>query len=194
MAALDFPASPVTGQAFSALGKTWTWDGAAWLGVVAATGYGSVTNGNITGGSASAPDALIKITTTTLSKQSAPAHNPGLTGEIGMFGSQRGRVFPVPASDIDVSKANYFTKSVAVGGGGTVFFTISNVPGAGATTPPVISFTLEITYTSGSVFWPVGTKWAFGVTPNLVVGTNLIFFVTNDGGQNWYASYMSSFA
>jgi hypothetical protein len=191
MAALDFPVSPVTGQAFSALGKTWTWDGAAWLGLVAATGYGSVTDGNITGGSASAPDALIKITTITPPVQYAPVNSPGLTGEIGLFGSQRGRVFPVAASDIDLSKANYFTKSVA----GNTTFTVSNVPSIKeVTSPPVLSFTLEITYTSGTVVWPTGTLWAFSTPPTLSVGNNLIFFVTDNGGAVWYASFMNNFA
>lgn len=31
MAALDFPTSPTLNQKYTANGKTWTWDGTAWL-------------------------------------------------------------------------------------------------------------------------------------------------------------------
>lgn len=31
MAALNFPASPIVGQTYTANGKTWRWNGTAWL-------------------------------------------------------------------------------------------------------------------------------------------------------------------
>lgn len=191
MAALDFPSSPVLNQVYSVGEKSWTWNGASWVGLTPIIGYGTVASGSINGGSASSPEAIVKIASTAQYPKYAPTNNPGFTGTVGLNGQQVTTYTTVAASDIDCSKSNYYYKAVS----GNTTFTVSNVPTSNSGNPPVYSFTLEIAYTSGTITWFSGVLWAGGSAPVLAATkTSLLMFVTRDGGTTWYGSYLTNFA
>jgi hypothetical protein len=87
----------------------------------------------------------------------------------------------VAASDVDLSKGNYFTKTIS----GNTTFTISNVPTSGS----VASFIFELTNAaSATITWWTTLKWAGGIAPSLTVsGRDVIGFYTHDGGTTWNA-------
>jgi hypothetical protein len=49
MIMIDFPASPTTGQQFTAVGVTWTWDGTKWTASGLGTSYLPIAGGTLTG-------------------------------------------------------------------------------------------------------------------------------------------------
>ena len=139
-------------------------------GVVTSTGTGDVVLSN-------AP-TLVDVTATgitLLGDTGVGTATPA--GRFDVDGNQVSNIVPVAALDIDCTLGNYFTKTVAA----TSTFTFSNPPAS-----RVYSFTLELTFTSGSVTWPATVQWPGGVTPLLTAGkTNLFMFVTDDSGTRW---------
>ena len=92
-------------------------------------------------------------------------------------GTYTGNITAVAALDLDLSTANYFTKTIAANS----TFTFSNPAASRA-----LSFTLELTHTSGTVTWPTSVKWPGDVAPTLTTGkTHLFMFVTDDGGTTY---------
>lgn len=85
----------------------------------------------------------------------------------------------ISASDINLSSANYFTKTIT----GTTTFTVSNVPAAGV----VASFILDLTNGgSYSLNWWSGIQWPNGLQPVLSIsGRDVLGFFTHDGGVTW---------
>jgi hypothetical protein len=85
----------------------------------------------------------------------------------------------VPASNIDLSAGNYFTRTIS----GTTTLTYSNVPATGTTA----SFILELTNGgSATVNWFAGVTWAGGTAPTLTAaGVDVLGFYTYDGGTTW---------
>jgi hypothetical protein len=85
----------------------------------------------------------------------------------------------IPASDIDLSLANYFTKTISA----TTTFTVSNVPTSGNVGAFVLVLTNGGAYT---VNWFSGITWASGTAPTLTAsGTDLLGFFTIDNGTTW---------
>jgi len=100
-----------------------------------------------------------------------------LLGDLDIDGSYRSNIVAVAALNIDCSAGNYFTKTIS----SNSTFTFSN-----ATSSRAISFTLELTHTSGTVTWPASVKWPSDTAPTLTTGkTHLFMFVTDDGGTRW---------
>lgn len=85
----------------------------------------------------------------------------------------------IAASNIDLSTANYFSKTISA----TTTFTVSNVP----TTGTVASFILDLTNGgSQTINWWSGMKWAGGTAPTLTSsGRDVLGFFTHDGGTTW---------
>jgi hypothetical protein len=85
----------------------------------------------------------------------------------------------VAASDINLSLANCFTKTITA----TTAFTVSNVPTSGN----LASFILNITNGGAfSVSWWATVKWPSGASPTLTVsGRDVLGFFTYDGGVTW---------
>lgn len=84
---------------------------------------------------------------------------------------------------INLDLSNYFTDTV----GSNVSYNPTNIPSNGV----AFSFTLEVTYSSGTVTWFSGINWPGGSPPSLTGGTTYLFmFVTEDNGSNWYASIL----
>jgi hypothetical protein len=92
-------------------------------------------------------------------------------------GAYASNITAVAALDLDLSTANYFTKTIAANS----TFTFSSPAASRA-----VSFTLELTHTSGTVTWPTSVKWPGDVAPTLTTGkTHLFMFVTDDGGTTY---------
>ena len=81
--------------------------------------------------------------------------------------------------NINLSSGTYFYGTIT----GATTFTVSNI----ATSGTVSSFTLELTNGgSQTITWMTGSKWPSGVVPSLTVsGTDLLVFLTRDGGTTW---------
>lgn len=85
----------------------------------------------------------------------------------------------MPANDIDLSTAGYFSKTIS----GTTTLTVSNVPVAGIG----CCFILDLTNGgSAAITWWAGMKWTLGTAPVLTAsGRDTLGFMTHDGGTTW---------
>ena len=83
------------------------------------------------------------------------------------------------ANDIDLSLANYFTKTIS----SITTLTVSNIPASGV----AASFILDLTNGgSFAITWWSGVKWASGTAPTLTAsGRDTLGFFTYDGGTTW---------
>ena len=100
-------------------------------------------------------------------------------------GSFTGGVFEnivaLSGSAIDCSTGNYFSKTVTA----NITFSFIGVPsGKGACVSLVLTNGGNYTVT-----WPTNLKWAEGTPPELTSdGTDVLTFMTIDGGTTWYGS------
>lgn len=95
-------------------------------------------------------------------------------------------VIPVAALNIDVQTGVYFSKTIA----GNSAFTFSNPPTSGI----ALTFTLEITHTSGVITWPTSVSWPKGSAPVLLSPKTHIFtFTTIDGGAKWRGAALTDY-
>lgn len=85
----------------------------------------------------------------------------------------------IPASNIDCTAGNFFSKTIS----GTTTFTVSNVPTTGTASSLVLALTNG---GSSTINWWSGVKWASGSAPTLTTsGKDILGFYTTDGGTNW---------
>lgn len=90
----------------------------------------------------------------------------------------------IAAADIDLSLANYFSKTVS----GNITFTVSNIPASGT----VASFVLDLTNGgSYTISWWSGLQWTAGSPPVLTDGRDVLGFFTYDGGTTWTGLLLS---
>ena len=111
-----------------------------------------------------------------------------VTTTLDVDGAYTGSVSAVGALDIDLSASNYFTKTI----NGNSTFTFSNPPASGT----VGSFTLELTYTSGTITWPGSVYWnGTGQTaPTITAGkVQLFVFSTRDGGTTYRGAVLADY-
>ena len=111
-----------------------------------------------------------------------------ITTTLDVDGAYTSSVSAVGALDIDLSASNYFTKTIA----GNSTFTFSNPPASGT----VGSFTLELTYTSGTITWPGSVYWnGTGQTaPTITAGkVQLFVFSTRDGGTTYRGAVLADY-
>ena len=87
-------------------------------------------------------------------------------------------IVAVSASAIDCSAGNYFTKTAS----GTLTWTFTNVPASRA-----FAFALALTNGgAGTQTWPAAVVWNGGTAPTLQTsGTDILVFITSDGGTTW---------
>ena len=111
-----------------------------------------------------------------------------VTTTLDVDGAYTSSVSAVGALDIDLSASNYFTKTI----NGNSTFTFSNPPASGT----VGSFTLELTYTSGTITWPGSVYWnGNGQTaPTITAGkVQLFVFSTRDGGTTYRGAVLADY-
>jgi hypothetical protein len=109
----------------------------------------------------------------------AASSAPTITGGMTFSGSVKSNVQAVSALEIDLSLAEYFTKSISANS----TFTFAN-----ATASKGQAFILFLTISSAAVpTWPAAVKWAGGVNPSsgLGNGSHELGFTTPDGGTTW---------
>ena len=108
----------------------------------------------------------------------AVANNAGvMTGGFTLSGSTKYNVTAVPLLDLDLSSADFFTKSIS----SNSVFTFSN-----ATASKGQGFILVLTIGSSAVpSWPASVKWDNGFVPTFSNGLHMIGFTTVDGGATW---------
>lgn len=84
----------------------------------------------------------------------------------------------VSASAVDCSAGNYFTKTAS----GALTWTFTNVPASRA-----FAFALALTNGgAGTQTWPAAVVWNGGTAPTLQTsGTDILVFITSDGGTTW---------
>lgn len=156
---------------------------------VAAIGTGVIVNADVSGSAAIAgtkisPDFGSQNIVTT-GGVAVGLSSVATNTDLDVSGTYAGNVVAVSALDIDCSAGNYFTKTINANS----TFTFSNVASSRA-----ISFTLELTHTSGTVTWPTAVKWPSDTAPTLTTGkTHLFFFVTDDGGTRWRGSSLANY-
>lgn len=85
----------------------------------------------------------------------------------------------VGASNLDLSTANVFTRTITT----ATTLTVSNTPSTGT----AYSFVLDLTNGgAGVITWWTGMKWAGGTAPTLTAaGRDMLGFITHDGGTTW---------
>lgn len=92
-------------------------------------------------------------------------------------GSMKQNIAAVAALNIDVSTAEFFTKSIS----SNSTFTFS-----GATASKAQAFILELTVSSAAIpTWPASVQWAGGVAPPFPNGVNYVGFFSLNGGTDW---------
>lgn len=109
----------------------------------------------------------------------APTASPTFTGGTTYSGSTKANVTAVGALDLDLSTADFFTKSIAVNS----VFTFSN-----PTASTGMAFTLELTISGAAVpTWPANVDYAGGVNPSAGLGNgrHLLGFISYNGGTDW---------
>lgn len=130
--------------------------------------------------SKTAPSGNLVGTTDTQELTNKTLNGSTLSGAVDVTGRVKNSVVAIPATNIDCSLGNYFTKTVA----GDTTFTFSNIPATGA-----YEITVEITHTSGVISWPSSVRWPDATTPILSTGKVHVFrFLTVNGGTKWRAS------
>jgi hypothetical protein len=106
--------------------------------------------------------------------------------KIDLSGNYSQNIVSVAALNIDCSAGNYFTKTISANS----TFTVSNVPSSRS-----YSFTLELTYTSGTINWFANLEWPVSLAPTLNTGrTHLLMFITDDGGARWRGASIVDYA
>jgi len=93
----------------------------------------------------------------------------------------------ISGTNIDLSLGSYFYKTISA----NTTFTLTNVPASGTVASVYLELTNAGAYTT--VFWS-GVKWANNVPITLsALGTDLLQFISRDGGTTWEASKIGSY-
>ena len=103
-------------------------------------------------------------------------------GGASVTGPYKSNITTVSGTTIDCSQGNYFIKTIT----GATEFGFSNVP-----TGCVYTLTLEVTCNGSAAITFSGTsvKWPADTAPTLTdAKTQLLMFITDDGGSRWRAS------
>lgn len=102
-----------------------------------------------------------------------------VAGGVDQSGSSKANVQAAPALNLDLSTADFFTKSISANS----TFTFSN-----ATASRGLAFILKLTISSAAVpTWPASVTYSNGFNPSssLGNGTHTLGFVSFDGGTSW---------
>jgi hypothetical protein len=151
----------------------------AWSGATFA--YQSLTAGEYVADlAAKLPASAIGVTVQAYDADTAKTDVARTWTAVQTFGKATyGTRVAIPASSIDVSAGDIYTKTIT----GATTFTVANTPASGTTA----SFLLDLTNGgAGVVTWWAGVKWAGATAPKLTAaGRDVLGFFTHDGGTTW---------
>ena len=107
----------------------------------------------------------------------AAATSPTITGGMTFSGSTKANTQALAGTDIDLSLAEFFTKSIST----NTTFTFSN-----PTASKAMVFVVELTITSGAVdTWPANVEFSYGAQTTLGNGKHTLGFISFNGGTDW---------
>lgn len=109
----------------------------------------------------------------------AAAASPTITGGMTFSGSHKGNTQALAGTEIDVSLAEGFSKSISA----NTAFTIT-----GAVASKLMAFVLELTIASAAVpSWPASVEHSGGDDPSALLGNgkHVLGFLTLNGGTTW---------
>lgn len=99
-------------------------------------------------------------------------------------GSTKANTQALAGTDIDLSLAEFFTKSISA----NTTFTFSN-----PTASKGLAFTVELTISGGAVdTWPASVGYDDGVQLVLGNGRHALGFISYNGGTDWVMSVIAS--
>jgi len=102
---------------------------------------------------------------------------PTIAGGALVTGSMKQNAQALVGASIDVSVAEFFSKTIS---------TNTSLTFIGAAASKAQAFILELTVSSSAVpSWPANVDWSGAVAPTIPNGRNLLAFVTLDGGTSW---------
>lgn len=165
---LTFSGSPITTSGTLTLGGTLAVANGGTGATTLTSNY--VLKGN--GTSAVSASQIFDNGTNVGINQASPASKLDLNGGFA------GNPTAVPASAVDCSVGNFFTKTAS----GALTWTFTSVPASRA-----FSFLLELTNGgTGTQTWPTSVKWPGGTAPTLTTsGVDVLGFITYDSGTTW---------
>ena len=178
MAAINFPASPTTGQVFTQNGRSWIWNGTSWVAnnpvttgtasqLLANSGNGTLVNVTVTGPLTYAAGVL------------------GASGAIGPSGAT-GPTGPVSTVSGPVGATG---ATGPAGSGGSTFSPVNNIAALKAVSKLVLQFVyVEGYYTSGD---GGGGNYYYDSSDTTSADNGGTIIVANDGGR-WKLSYQGA--
>jgi hypothetical protein len=145
--------------------------------------YNSVGAPSVTGAGASGTWAIsITGNAATVTNGVYTTGTQSIAGVKSFTNSIREAQVSMPTDNLDLSLANYFTKTISA----ATTLTLTNVP----TAATAVSIILELTNGgSAAVTWWPNIKWKNGTAPALTaLGRDVLTFYTHDGGNSWVGS------
>jgi hypothetical protein len=124
-------------------------------------------------------------TTKTTADAALPKAGGAMTGRVDQF-AERGGFFSVGTLGstmvLDLSKGDYFDATM---GSASVTQSFTNVPSSGSY---VLAVVVRIVNGGAHpITWAASVRWPSGGAPSLTVsGTDLVGFISYDGGTTWY--------
>ena len=195
--AINFPSSPANGDTYTYGGKTWTYDGTAtkWVPEDVFAGVtATVAELNTLGGVTAAAAELNHVAGVTSAVQtqldakletvdiSSYTGDVNITGELLVDSYNETYVaLSGTTPTVNCEAGNVFSLSTT----GNTTFTFSNPPAGGTG----YGFTLKLTAGgTHTVTYPASVDWAGATAPDAPASgeTNVIAFITHNGGSTWY--------
>tara|TARA_R110001606_G_scaffold38382_1_gene107605 strand:+ start:2268 stop:2885 length:618 start_codon:yes stop_codon:yes gene_type:complete len=195
--AINFPGSPANGDTYVYGGKTWTYDGTAttwepddaFSGVTASSAELNILDGvTATATELNYVDGVTSAVQTQLDAKLETVDISSYTGDVDITGellvesyNETYVALSGTTPSVDCEAGNVFALSTT----GSTTFTFSNPPASGTAYGFILKLTAGGTHT---VTYPASVDWAGATAPDAPASgeTDVLGFITHDGGTTWY--------